>query len=250
VALSSTTAPSPSITSTCSQTPFKNTSLPFEIPAIISKGKGKSKLLLNDDDLPLVQLKKLKTDKQVSDSSISDSSDIESAAFSLTKLHGDQFYKGPVHKFLTSPILDSHGKFVDFMPPYGGGFDARGMEFHPGGGFAAAAHGAGAGPTFLNKEASPPVVCGAYSLLQGPRFVRSASMVESDHGDLHPVTVPPASVAISQGPVMRRFVRASRGRRLMTSPAALTQPTEATAVPSQSDMDILGESPLRPPPQV
>jgi hypothetical protein len=132
VALSSTTAPSPSITSTCSQTPFKNTSLPFEIPAIISKGKGKSKLLLNDDDLPLVQLKKLKTDKQVSDSSISDSSDIESAAFSLIKLHGDQFYKGPVHKFLTSPILDSHGKFVDFMPPYGGGFDARGMEFHPG----------------------------------------------------------------------------------------------------------------------
>jgi hypothetical protein len=198
--------------------------------------------------LPLVQLKKLKTDKQVSDSSISDSSDIESAAFSLTKLHGDQFYKGLVHKFLTSPILDSHGKLVDFMPPYGGGFDARGMEFHPGCGFAAAAHGAG--PTFLNKEASPPVVCGAYSLLQGPRFVRPASMVESNHRDLHPVTIPPVSVAISQGLVMRRFVRASRDRRLVTSPAALTQPIEATAVPSQSDMDILGESSLKPPPQV
>jgi hypothetical protein len=247
VALSSTTAPSISVTSTCSQTPSKETSLPFETPAIISKGKGKSKLLLTDDDLPLVQLKKLKTDKNVSNSTTSDSSDIESAAFSLTKLHGDQFYKGPVHKFLTSPILDSHGKFVDFMPPYGGGFDARGMDFHPGSGFAAA-HGAGS--TFLHKEASSPVVCGAYSLLQGPRFARSASMVESAQGDLLPVTVPSASVAISQGPVLRRFVRASRGRRLMTSPAAMTQPTEASTVISQSDMDIMRESPLRPPPQV
>jgi hypothetical protein len=142
--------------------PHKPHSLPFEIPAIISKGKGKSKMFLNDDDLPLVQLKKLRTDKQVLDSSISDIFDIEGAALSLTKLHGDQFFKGLVHRFLTSSIFDSHGKLVDFMPPYGGGFGARGMVSHSGGDFAALSV---APPPFPNKEASPPVVCGAYSLL-------------------------------------------------------------------------------------
>jgi hypothetical protein len=110
------------------------TALSFEIPAIISNRKGKSKLLLNDDDLPLVQLKKSKIEKQVlvSDSSFSD---VEGAALSLTKLRGDQVFKGPVHNFLKSPTLDSHGKLVDFMPPHGGGTAGRGLEFHSGGGF-------------------------------------------------------------------------------------------------------------------
>jgi hypothetical protein len=126
VALSSTVSPSAFNTSPCPILQPQPTTLPFEIPAIIFKGKGKSKLLLNDDDLPLVQLKKLKTEKQVSDSSFSD---IEGAALSLTKLHGDQFFKGPVHKFLTTPIIDSHGKLVDFMPPYGGGTLAVAWNF-------------------------------------------------------------------------------------------------------------------------
>jgi hypothetical protein len=196
---------------------------------------------LDEDDLPLVQLKKFKSEQQVSDSSLSDTSDIESATLSLTKLHGDPFFKGPVHKFLTSPILDNHGKLVDFMPPYGGGFDSSDMTSQYG-----CLHRKG----FPNKEALPPAVCGAFSLLQVPHIVRPTSLVESDLMDIHQATVPPASVAVSQGPVTRRFVRASRGRRLVPSPADLNQPTEASAVPSLSDVDILGESPLRPPPQV
>jgi hypothetical protein len=78
-------------------------------------------LILDEDDIPLAQLKKLKHEKQVPDSSMSD---IESAAFSLTKLQGDPYFKGPIHKFLTSPLLGSHGRMVDFMSQYGSGFAA------------------------------------------------------------------------------------------------------------------------------
>ena len=62
--------------------------------------------------------------------------DIESAAFSLTKLQGDPYFKGPVHKFLTSPLLGSHGRMVDFMPFYGSIFAAISKDSivpHPGG---------------------------------------------------------------------------------------------------------------------
>jgi hypothetical protein len=81
VTLPPTNSPSILNTSNCSPVTTKPSSLSFDVPAIISQGKGKSKLILDEDDLPLAQLKKLKTEKQVSDSSISD---IESAAFSLT----------------------------------------------------------------------------------------------------------------------------------------------------------------------
>jgi hypothetical protein len=100
------------------------------------------------------------------------------------------------------------------------------------------------------KQSSPPVVCGAFSLLQGPRFVSPASMVDSDPRDLCHTTSPPVAGYLSHGPVTRRIVRASRGRRLVTSPAALNQSSDVTADPAQPDMDNLGESPLRPPPQV
>ena len=62
--------------------------------------------------------KKMKYEKQAPDNSILD---IERAVFSLTKLHGDSYFKGPVHKFLTSPLLDSHGQIMDFLPQYGSG---------------------------------------------------------------------------------------------------------------------------------
>jgi hypothetical protein len=233
--LSETNAPFPP-TSSPSPATTQTSSLSFEIPAIISRGKGKSKLFLDEDDLPLVKLKKFKSEQLVSDSSISDTSDIESAALSLTKLHGDPLFKGPVHKFLTSPILDDHGKVVDFMPPYGGGFNLREMDPKYG-----CDHSKGTPFT----DALPPAVCGAYSLLQGSHTIRPTSIVESDLMEIHQSTVTPASVAVSQGPVMRRFVRASRGRRMVTSPVVLNQPTEVTA-----DVDVLEEGPLRPPPQV
>jgi hypothetical protein len=255
-----TSSPSPFNTSTCSSVITTTNSLPFEVPAIISRGKGKSKLILDEDDLPLAQLKKAKTEKLVSNSSISDFSDVEGAALSLTKLHGDPFFKGPVHKFLTTPILDRHGHMVDFMPPYGGGFDALGVDsqhgrvpskvHHSGGGFVAHREVS----PFPNKEVFPPYVpaiCGAFSSLQVPHTVRPASLVEtdlpSDHLAFHPAPVPSASVA-----AMRRFVRAPRGRRLvpslMGSTVDLNQPTVASAVTTLSDVDVLGECPVRPPP--
>jgi hypothetical protein len=154
---------------------------------------------------------------------------------------------------------------VDFMPPYGGGFDALGVasqyghvhskDHYFGSGFVALSDDS------PNKKTVPsyvPAVCGAFSLLQVPPIVRPASMVRSDlpsyHMDIHQAPVPTAFVAISPSPVTRRFVRASRGRRLVTSimgsTADLNRPTEASAVNSMSDVDILGECPLRPPPQV
>jgi hypothetical protein len=160
----------------------------------------------------LAQLKKLKIDKQVSDSS---NSNIESAAFSLTQLHGNPFFKGPVHKFLASPILDSHGQMVDFMPPYGGGFDALGVasqygcvhgkDHHSGSGFVSLSD------TFPNKKAFPPYVpaaYGAFSLLQLPPIAWPTSMVGSDlsstHMDIHQAPIPTTSVAVSPEVDMRR----------------------------------------------
>jgi hypothetical protein len=208
----------------------------FEIPAIISRGKGKSKLVLEEDDLPLVSLKKFKFEQPVSAGSISNTSEIESAALSLSKLHGDPFFKGPVHKFLTSPILDDHGKVVVSMPPYGGGYDLCAMD---------SKSGRDLSKGFPSKEPLPPSVCGAYTLLQGSHTFQSTSMVESDPMDIHQSTIAPAAVAVSHGPVMRRFVRASRGRRMLTSPADLNQHAEISAA-----VDILEDGPQRSPPQL
>jgi hypothetical protein len=194
---------------TSSSVSLISSSTSFAIPAIISRGKDKSKLILDDDDLPLAQLKKLKTERHVSDSS---NSDLESTAFSLTKLQGDPYFKGPVHKFLTFPLLGSQGQMVDFMPAYRGGFAVfnENSQFehsklsHFGGGFAA-----------LSKESSCPVVapkntyqpfvpavCGAHSILQVPYTSMSTSMDGSamslDHMDIHQAHVSPVVVAFSR----------------------------------------------------
>jgi hypothetical protein len=66
-----------------------SSSPPFSIPAIILRGKGKSKLILDEDDIPLAQLKKLKHGQQVSVNSISE---LESVALSLTELQGDPYF--------------------------------------------------------------------------------------------------------------------------------------------------------------
>jgi hypothetical protein len=44
---------------TTNQTPQAGT-LPYTVPAILCRGKGKSKLVLGNDDIPLAQLKKIK----------------------------------------------------------------------------------------------------------------------------------------------------------------------------------------------
>jgi hypothetical protein len=265
-----TTPPSNFNPPTSSSVSPNPSSICFAVLAIISRGKGKSKLILDEDDLPLAQLKKLKTERHISDSSISD---LESAAFSLTKLQGDPYFKGPVHKFLTSPLLGSQGQMVDFMPTYGGGFDALSEDsqyghnfaahskiFHFGSGFAALSKESQFTAVASKNTCPPyvPAVCGAHSILQVPYTSMPASMdgseMSSDHMDIHQAHVSPATMAVSQGPLKRRFFRASRGNRLVSSikrtAADLIPPTEASDVNSLSDVDNLGESPLKPPPQV
>jgi hypothetical protein len=56
---------------------------PYPIPFILSRGKGKSKLILNDDDIPLAQLKKSKYRQHVS---VNYLSELEFVALSLTEL--------------------------------------------------------------------------------------------------------------------------------------------------------------------
>jgi hypothetical protein len=101
--------------------------------------------------------------------------------------------------------------------------------------------------------------CGAYSLLQVPSNSIPASSAVFDLSllspapmDMHQESISTASVAVSQGPITCRFFRASRGRRRLPSVSVtarnMNQPTDASAITSLLDMDILGESPLRPTP--
>jgi hypothetical protein len=84
--------------------------------------------------------------------------------------------------------------------------------------------------------------------------VSELSLISPAPMDIHQDSNSTASMAVSQGPITCRFFRASRGRCLPTSvpgiAANLNQPTKASAITSLSDVNILGESPLRPPPQV
>ena len=169
-------------------------SISFSVPAIISWAKGKSKQFLDDDEIPLAQLKKMKYETPVPDTSILD---IERAALSLTKLHGDAYFKGPVHQFLTSPLLNSHGQVTNSILL-----------------------------TFMEKsELSPAPI----------------------HMDIQQDSPLTASVVVSQAPVTWRFFRASRGKRPLGSSLGFTS---AAAVAPLPEEDILGECPLRPPPQL
>ena len=68
----------------------------FPIPAILSRGKDKSKLILDEDVVPLAQLKKSQYGQLVS---INYLSEFESVAFSLIELQDDSRFKGLVQKF-------------------------------------------------------------------------------------------------------------------------------------------------------
>ena len=89
---------------------------PFPIPAILSRGKGKAKFSLDEDGVPLTHLKKFKYGQPVSDTYFSE---LESAALSLTELHEDTRFNGPVQTFLHAPLLLSHGQHVNKMPQPG-----------------------------------------------------------------------------------------------------------------------------------
>jgi hypothetical protein len=72
------TKPSPTITNA----PSSNSHL-YNVPAILLKGKGKSKLILDDDDVPFAQL----TKQICGQNSLANIlSEIEMAALSLTNL--------------------------------------------------------------------------------------------------------------------------------------------------------------------
>jgi hypothetical protein len=88
----------------------------FLNPAIISKGKGKAKFCLDEEDVPLAQLKRLKHVQPVSTNSLSE---LESAALSLTALQDDSRFNGPIQNFLQAPLLLSHGRHVNMMPKPG-----------------------------------------------------------------------------------------------------------------------------------
>jgi hypothetical protein len=77
----------------------------YTIPTIISKGKGKSKLPL-DDDVPLVLLKKQRCGYKAPSTSLFD---IEVAVLFLTKLQHLTPIRGLVYNFLNSPLIETFG---------------------------------------------------------------------------------------------------------------------------------------------
>jgi hypothetical protein len=83
-----------------------NSSISYTLPAIISKGKGKSKKAYNDDDddVPLALLKKQKLGSTDYSSPLSD---IEMAAISFTNLQHATPIRGLVYDFLNTPLLET-----------------------------------------------------------------------------------------------------------------------------------------------
>jgi hypothetical protein len=86
----------------------------YTIPTIISKGKGKSKLPL-DDDVPLALLKKQRCGYKAPSTSLFD---IEVAALFLTKLQHLTPIRGLVYNFLNSPLIETFGRPNEVMPRY------------------------------------------------------------------------------------------------------------------------------------
>lgn len=75
--------------------------------------KGKSKLVYNEDDIPLAQLKKARHEQQIY---LEPLSNLEIATLSFIELQDAAPPKGPVHNFLTSPLHRPHGQILDAMP--------------------------------------------------------------------------------------------------------------------------------------
>jgi hypothetical protein len=73
-------------------------------------------LSLDEEDIPLAQLQRIKHAQPVSTSSLSE---LESAAFSLTALQDDPSFQGSVQNFLHAPLLLSHGRHMNMIPKPG-----------------------------------------------------------------------------------------------------------------------------------
>jgi hypothetical protein len=95
---------------------------PYQVPAIFSKGRGKLKLIIDDDDVPLVQLKKLRYGQK---DYVTRLLELEAATLSLTQLQHAFPVKGLVHQFLTNPFLGRNleGKHLHGFPLAPMGFD-------------------------------------------------------------------------------------------------------------------------------
>jgi hypothetical protein len=78
----------------------------YNVPAILSKGNGKSKLIFDNDDVPLAQLKKQRCGQKTPTTSLFG---IEMASLSITKLQNATPIKGPIYNFLNNPLLGTLG---------------------------------------------------------------------------------------------------------------------------------------------
>jgi hypothetical protein len=103
-----------SVESLSPQTSTQST-ISYTIYAIISKGKGNSKLDFDDDDVPLALLKKQKCGYIDSSSPLSD---IEVAAISLTNLQHATLIRSSVYDFLNTPLLGTPKGPNEMMPRF------------------------------------------------------------------------------------------------------------------------------------
>lgn len=92
------------------------------------RGKGKSKIVITDDDIPLALMKKSRHGYHDSTGFLSS---LEMAALSLTELQFSTPNRGPVQSFMASPLYGNHGQIwetlpqptMDFAPESGGHSD-------------------------------------------------------------------------------------------------------------------------------
>jgi hypothetical protein len=92
-----------------------NSTISYSLPAIISKGKGKSKIAYDDDDVPLALLKKQKLGSTDYSSPLTD---IERAVISLTNLQHATPIRGPIYDFLNTPLLRTLVSPSDMKPRF------------------------------------------------------------------------------------------------------------------------------------
>jgi hypothetical protein len=196
-----------------------NSSISYTLPAIISKGKGKSKKAYNDDDDDDVPLALLKKQKLGSTDYSSPLSDIEMAAISFTNLQHATPIRGLVYDFLNTPLLETPRSPSATKPR-----------------FPAAAH------CFLDHQnlhlqqhLQPIAILQLRPPSPSPMDLQLASPAYV--ADL----VTPSVVATKVSP-SRRFIRANRGRRNISSTTAGTTTLNAGHIINQEERRV------RPPP--
>ena len=186
---------------------------------IISKGKGKTKFFLNDEDVPISQRKRLKHVPSLSTSSLSK---VEFAAFSLTALQEDSSFIGPIQNFLHSPLV-GHDQHVNKMP-------------NP-------------GCAFATEPQSVSAVQGVVPILQ----ISSQQSTVTDLPQEFPTPMvihrSPTPLSAYQGRSPRRFYRAARETRRNARGSDVSSLVHTTTEGAMIPQPNLEKSPVRPPPQ-